>query len=196
MNSKYSIHGFSLQDTEKSKCGDAHIIKFIEEHNTLLFAVADGVGSHACDWKASDLACAYWIKEMEKGLSENTDIATAFTKSLKRTNHLIISESSPCEGMMTTFVAVVWDRKNEVFYQSYLGVSRLYILTDDKLKQLTKDQAESVIKKKGGNPLIIDGEAVVRLGLNNALGQHDARIDIEKITLSIPSQISEGVVFI
>lgn len=180
MSANYSIEGFALQDLAKNKCGDAYVISNSDDDKFLMFAVADGVGSRPCDWKASDSVCAIWISEVERKLQSQTDIALVLEKSLQEVNRQILLESEPCAGMMSTFVAVIWDKVNDVFYHCHLGDSRLYLLHNQSLQKVTEDHSQIISQKN----LVTEGVPVIRSGINNALGQVNPKIKIEKLTLT------------
>jgi len=119
-----------------------------------LFAVADGMGGHACGEVASQMAVdtlrdffvasaadpdATWPFREEKGrsVSENRMVA-----GVKYANLLIFERqaSDPrFKQMGTTFVGSCFD--DEHIYIAHVGDSRCYRLRDGKLEQMTEDHS-------------------------------------------------------
>jgi hypothetical protein len=50
---KFSISKFFEKKPGKLRCGDYVDYAVLESENLIVLALADGVGSTACDWKAS-----------------------------------------------------------------------------------------------------------------------------------------------
>lgn len=51
----FDFAALSICDPNKTKCGDAYQIFDNTEEKLLILALADGVGSCVCDWKASEM---------------------------------------------------------------------------------------------------------------------------------------------
>src|SRR5688500_13655784 len=105
-----------------------------------LLIVADGMGGHRGGATASRLA-AETVKAQYLG-SDMPDIPTALRESLSRANARIFSEaqSNPdLRGMGTT--TSVLAVKNGKGWLAHVGDSRIYMVRDGEIKQLTDDHS-------------------------------------------------------
>ena len=104
-------------------------------HNFLL--VADGMGGHAAGELASSTAVSV-IAEFDKNLNESNflpiEIVNQISKKIKRS----IENDSSRNGMGTTIsLAYI---KNNVLNIIHVGDSRIYLIRNNQIKQITKDQ--------------------------------------------------------
>jgi PPM family protein phosphatase len=110
--------------------------------NRGLFVVADGMGGHAAGEVASAMAVDIVRREVGgiRALSENA--APRLTEALKAANHSIflrtITEVDK-QGMGTTASVLVI--ANNQYLIGQVGDSRVYLLRDNTLQQLTKDHS-------------------------------------------------------
>lgn len=113
-----------------------------------LFIVADGMGGH----KAGDYAsrvCVQTILESVKNSILRTQIGV-LEEAIGAANKRIFEDAasnSGLEGMGTTLVAaVVMD--NNLLYVANVGDSRLYIVNEDEIRQITEDHSlvEEMVK--------------------------------------------------
>jgi serine/threonine protein phosphatase PrpC len=110
--------------------------------NRGLFVVADGMGGHAAGEVASAMAVDIVRREVGgiQALSENA--APRLTEALKAANHSIflrtITEVDK-QGMGTTASVLVI--ANNQYLIGQVGDSRVYLLRDNTLQQLTKDHS-------------------------------------------------------
>jgi protein phosphatase len=157
-----------------------------------LLVVADGMGGHRGGATASRLA-GETIKAQFLG-SETTDIATALRESLTRANARIYSEaqSNPdLRGMGTTTSALAVRGENAWF--AHVGDSRIYLVRDNEIRQLTEDHSLVATMVREG--LLTPQEAEVhprRNVLQRSMGVSD---DVE-IDVRGPFQLREGDTFI
>lgn len=105
-----------------------------------LFIVADGMGGH----KAGDYAsrtCVDYVVDSVKKSKQHTPISI-MEEAIQIANQQIFHESQTnedYEGMGTTFVsAVVIDK---TLYIANIGDSRLYLINDDGIQQITQDHS-------------------------------------------------------
>jgi PPM family protein phosphatase len=108
-----------------------------EEH---LFVVADGMGGHRAGDVASKLGTQTFIKQYKKYRKKNQRILAAMNHAVEKANLAILKKSTSDpkkRGMGTTFSAiVVADLKA---YIVHVGDSRIYLIREDKIAQLTTD---------------------------------------------------------
>ena len=105
-----------------------------------LLIVADGMGGHRGGATASRLA-AETVKAQYLG-SETKDIPTALRESLTRANSRIFFEaqSNPeLRGMGTTTSALAV--RGEEGWLAHVGDSRIYLVREDEIRQLTDDHS-------------------------------------------------------
>ncbi len=113
---------------------DRYLIKIVSEISIL--AVADGVGG----LPGGEIAAQIVIDTFQKHVFSETDLKTDLkTVLLKAEKGILqkIKENPKLEGMGTTLTAVALYH-SKVFW-IHIGDSRLYLLRNKKIKQITKD---------------------------------------------------------
>jgi serine/threonine protein phosphatase PrpC len=157
-----------------------------------LLIVADGMGGHRGGATASRLAGE--TVKMQYLDSETTDIPTALRQSLLRANARIFSEaqSNPeLRGMgTTTSVLAVRDQHG---WLAHVGDSRIYLVRNGQIKQLTDDHSLVATMVREG--LLTSQEAEThprRNVLQRSMGvAEDVEIDVRG-----PFELREGDTFI
>lgn len=114
----------------------------VNEHRGL-FIVADGMGGHAAGEVASAMAVQIVTREIV-GLTDLREdrIAERLVAALRHANRTIFDRTMTeidKQGMGTTVSALVLARRRYVIGQ--VGDSRVYLLRDGQLRQLTKDHS-------------------------------------------------------
>lgn len=108
-----------------------------------LFIVADGMGGHAAGEVASEMAVAIVTKELASVQHLNgDDVAPRVAAALRNANRAIFLrtvEEVDKQGMGTT--ASVLLLANDRYLIGQVGDSRVYLLRDGVLRQLTKDHS-------------------------------------------------------
>lgn len=144
------MKAFSITDVGKTRklnedslyCSDTDVGEFSN-----LFIVADGMGGH----NAGDVASRFCVDDFVRRVSisnEKTLIAKIET-SLLETNDAMIAkslENIDYEGMGTTFVLATI--KNDTMYVANVGDSRLYLIHNGSMVQVTHDHSlvEEMVK--------------------------------------------------
>lgn len=151
------------------------------------FAVADGMGGHQAGEVASRLA----LQELKNFLytyanNNNTDIESALRQGIRKANKMVYRSSfrnDDFQGMGTTLSCVVI--KYNQLYLAHVGDSRVYLLQQNKIIQLTEDH--SMVQKMLKNGIITKNEAMehpYRHMLTRALGvESDMEVDIARLTV-------------
>jgi protein phosphatase len=106
-----------------------------------LFVVADGMGGHVAGEIASNLG-ASTIQEYIKNCRELSDWEYNLKEAIIQANTIIYQMSqakSECLGMGTTVTAVYADGSD--IYWGHVGDSRLYLIRENKLLQITNDHS-------------------------------------------------------
>lgn len=105
-----------------------------------LFLLADGMGGHA----AGDYASRFTVKKVVElvGKSTFTEPVAILKQAISEANALLLAEADKDvsrQGMGTTLVtATIIDNR---MYVSNVGDSRLYLVSDDKMIQVTRDHS-------------------------------------------------------
>lgn len=105
-----------------------------------LFAIADGMGGHQAGETASRLATHKLADFIRTHLELYPDQKTLLTKGIQEINHqihLISQQNKRYRGMGTTLTAALI--QNNYLYLAHIGDSRLYLLRQEQIKQLTED---------------------------------------------------------
>ncbi len=108
-----------------------------------LFVVADGMGGHAAGEIASDMAVRILADELRVVREQQDDaVLHRVEQALKRANQAIYERTLTevdKQGMGTTASVLILKRGRYLIGQ--VGDSRVYLLRDGKLQQLTKDHS-------------------------------------------------------
>ena len=105
-----------------------------------IFVVADGMGGHAAGEVASEIAVETIREEYYE--SESEDVPEALLRAIKHANQVIYeraTEQAGRAGMGTTCVAVV--ARGGVAYIANVGDSRVYLIRDGQIRQVTHDHS-------------------------------------------------------
>ena len=105
-----------------------------------LVVLADGMGGHNAGEVASYMAVTAIQQQLSKGPVDNPveAIKNAIDNANRRI-HQKAQESLICAGMGTTVVVTLFDDEHVTF--AHVGDSRLYLIRDGELKQLTSDHS-------------------------------------------------------
>lgn len=111
--------------------------------NRGLFIVADGMGGHAAGEVASEMAVEVLARELHEIPPESDEERQErIARALKHANtsiHERTLQETEKHGMGTTVSALIL--KEGRFYIGQVGDSRVYLLRDGELRQLTKDHS-------------------------------------------------------
>ena len=105
-----------------------------------LFLVADGMGGH----KAGDYASRFMVENLVVYLTHRHDgpCVTQIKEGIKTVNKALYDmslEREEFQGMGCTLVAAVFE--DGVLYAAYVGDSRLYLIHDGSIRQITRDHS-------------------------------------------------------
>ena len=105
-----------------------------------LLIVADGMGGHA----AGDLASRVCVETMVSSIegSGQTETIPILAEAVQKANQAVLkkaAEKPEYEGMGTTIVAAVIE--GNTLYVANVGDSRLYLIDDDRIDQITLDHS-------------------------------------------------------
>ncbi|MDE7299401.1 MAG: Stp1/IreP family PP2C-type Ser/Thr phosphatase [Lachnospiraceae bacterium] len=113
-----------------------------------LFIVADGMGGH----RAGDFASRFAVEEFVRQLEQSgvKTVISSMEEALRQTNRGLLKEAQgrpELEGMGTTFVAATV--MGSELYVANVGDSRLYLIDQKKISQITQDHSlvEEMIRR-------------------------------------------------
>ena len=117
-----------------------------------IFLVADGMGGHRAGGYAS--SCAVETILQEAGICPEEEVEQILTRAIRRANEVIAHRAREDErfaGMGTTVVAACL--KQEELIAANVGDSRLYVVHDDSIEQVTEDHSlvQEMVKYGGIN---------------------------------------------
>lgn len=155
-----------------------------------LYIVADGMGGHLAGEVASDIAVktiTSYVIEHKDGDYESFEEILA--QAIQQANKQIYEKSlynAECSGMGTT-VSLIFISKDKIYW-AHVGDSRIYLLRNGKLRQITRDH--SLVGKLLENGSITKEEARVhpqRNMLTRAVGVNGDVIVDTGVETALPS---------
>ncbi|HIV90842.1 MAG TPA: Stp1/IreP family PP2C-type Ser/Thr phosphatase [Candidatus Eisenbergiella stercoravium] len=149
------MKAFSLTDIgKKRQMNQDHLYTSLEPVGNLpnIFLVADGMGGHRAGGYAS--SCAVETILQEAGICPEEEVEQILTRAIRRANEVIAHRAEEDErfaGMGTTVVAACL--KQEELIAANVGDSRLYVVHDDSIEQVTEDHSlvQEMVKYGGIN---------------------------------------------
>ncbi|MBE7516123.1 MAG: DUF1810 family protein [Chloracidobacterium sp.] len=155
----------------KEKCGDSFVVEVLEQENMLVLAVADGVSSSPCDWKASETACEAVLEKFKKS---SGSVALRMTTAAEKAHSSVRQIDGKCSGSITSLTFVVWDTTESQINVLNVGDSRVYIGPDTGLEPVTRDDVLPVVLKRNGEVVLQAGVPVFMRGVTRSLGQMES----------------------
>lgn len=137
------LEAFSISDIgRKRQLNQDYVYMSETSVGTLpnLFIVADGMGGHNAGDYASKITVETILSEVS--LSNETNPEKLLRDAITRANELVVavaSRAADLAGMGTTVVAATY--KDRVLKVANVGDSRLYVVHDDGIEQITKDHS-------------------------------------------------------
>jgi PPM family protein phosphatase len=169
------------------------------DQETGLLLVADGMGGHAAGEVASQMAVDVIREQVSRGLTTGqipamgdlpmhlSDRAHLLYSTVKMANEVIYTsaqERVEKKGMGTTLVSVLVGKKN--FAVAHVGDSRLYMMRDNKLRQVTRDH--SLVAEQVAKGLLTPEQAEqseMKNVLTRALGvAPEVQVDVDEVALA------------
>ena len=166
-----------------------------ERSGDSLIVLADGLGGGACGQVASQLAVQTirqnFFSTSDSDFSINDRLALAIAEA-NRVIHHRSSRDRQCKGMGSTCAALALHQ--EAAYVAHVGDSRVYLIRDNKIRQLTRDHSR--VQRMLDDGLITEEEAAShpeRNWLDRALG---LRAQILPDLLAEPIKIAQDDTFV
>ena len=132
-----STFGASCKGTGRKQNEDRYLVELIDEHSVLL-AVCDGMGGHP----AGDIAAEDILECFKDHDGNITDPSAFLVQAVANAESVIMKrvEKDPeLTGMGATATAVIIDKR--MISWVHIGDSRLYILRNGALRQITRDHS-------------------------------------------------------
>lgn len=130
--------------------------------------MADGVGSRASDWRASEVACSVTA---ERFFAAAGSLPARLHDGILDAHCAIRAEAGQHLGMLSTLTAVAWPTGENWVCFANIGDSRLYRFSSDRFHQLSTDDSSRVVVMRGGRPLLVDGSPLIPAAITKAMGQ-------------------------
>ncbi|MDD2494673.1 MAG: Stp1/IreP family PP2C-type Ser/Thr phosphatase [Tissierellia bacterium] len=190
-------------DTHKGMVRDNNEDNFIvvEKQRYNLYAVADGMGGHNAGEIASDIAINV-LKEYFDCESDEFKVPKFINESINAANKIIRDESDKNEvyhGMGTTMTMAVIDSLENIAYIGNVGDSRVYLIRNNEIEQITEDHTYVHELLKQGKITFEEAKNHPKRNvITRAIGSEDlVQIDIFEIEL-LPDDIlllcSDGLI--
>ena len=140
------MHGYAADDIGASKTRsyeDRSFFGYVKTKGGLGFTlaiVADGVGGGSLGQRAAELTITTIVKKIQSSTQADSEIPQILGAAIGAANKEVYREASSeknKQGMSSTVsVAVIYKRK---LYIANVGDSRIYLISEDKAKQITID---------------------------------------------------------
>ncbi len=180
---KLRFAGLSDQGLVRSANQDAYSIDSLGR----FFIVADGMGGHAGGEEASRIATQAIREFLEENWSEDLDPAELLRDGLIKANQSILDnqQAYPERADMGTTVVVVLFPEGQIPLYVHVGDSRLYLLRNHTLNQVTKDHTWVAQAVQSG--ILMPDQARIhpwRHVLAQCLGREDlAQVEVQPLKI-------------
>lgn len=158
-----------------------------------LALLADGMGGHASGEVASDMALEAVIEGFRQKNPHQT-LSSVLVETFSQANSCVWQHAQTypeTAGMGTTLCALAFDRRFGV-HLSWVGDSRIYLLHDGSLQQLTRD--DTLVNHMLEQGLLTPEQAQNHPDahvLSQALGTHDALRQVNSLKIEGPIEVGD-----
>lgn len=178
----HTLTAFTLCAPDKLRSGDCHVHFELPDQGLVVAAVADGVGSHPCDWAASKAACDA-IRPAFTGAGDGAP-DDQLACAVDMAHDAVQSLRGEAKGALTTLVLAAWRPTEAVCWYASAGDSRLYRVGAGAPEQLTRDDVADKVVTREGHAVLQAGSVASRRGVTRALGQAGP-LDVEVRTAEL-----------
>jgi len=146
----------------------------------VVLAVADGVGSRPCDWRASEVACATALEGIE---GASGPLARQIEAGIRKAHWTVGRETGRCEGMLAAVALAAWPRGSEEVVCAGIGDTRVYRVCPDRIEQVTEDDVETKTIRQDSRTSLPGAPSTYRRDfLTQALGgDYELEIDVKQV---------------
>ena len=124
---------------EKFRNGD-HALVRDQGDAPVVLAVADGVGSRPCDWRASEVACAAALEGIE---GASGTLGGQVESGIRQAHWTVGRETGRCEGMLAAVALAAWPRGSDEIVFAGVGDARIYRIRPGRVEQVTEDDVQT-----------------------------------------------------
>ena len=152
----------------------------VEGTATVILAMADGVGSRPCDWRASEVACATAVE----GIQEATGpLARQIEAGIRKAHWTVGRETGRCEGMLAAIALAAWPRGSEEMVFAGVGDARVYRIGPGRVEQITEDDVKTKTIRQDSRTSLPGAPSTYRRDfLTQALGgDYELEIDVQEV---------------
>ena len=145
----------------------------------MVLAVADGVGSRPCDWRASEVACATAVE----GIQEATGpLARQIEAGIRKAHWTVGRETGRCEGMLAAIVVAAWPRGSDEIVFAGVGDARIYRIRPGQVEQVTEDDVQTKTIRQDTRTSLPGAPSTYRRDfLTQALGgEYELGLDVQR----------------
>lgn len=187
-NGGFSIDIGNGTDVGRVRQQNEDYLEFFESKFGYVFIVCDGMGGHTAGEVASRMA----VSAIKEHILNNPDVITStkqiIVDAINTANNRILdkwNEEPELKGMGTTVVLLIV--KSNIAYYGHVGDSRIYIVRNSKIYQLTKDHSFVQTLVDGGLISYEEAEKHPRKNeITQAIGiNSDIRVDVNNIGLNL-----------
>ncbi len=147
----------------------------------MVLAVADGVGSRPCDWRASEVACTAALEGIEEASGALPERIEA---GVKKAHWTVGRETGRCGGMLAAIVVAAWPPGADEVACAGVGDARIYRVRPGRAQQVTEDDVETKTIRQDSRTSLPGAPSTYRRDfLTQALGaSYDLDIDARRIS--------------
>jgi serine/threonine protein phosphatase PrpC len=185
-----------VKGPEKTRNGDHALIRETgtgETHEgtaseaTVILAVADGVGSRPCDWRASEVACSSAVEGIQEATQEASgSLEGQIEAGIRKAHWKISRETGRCEGMLAAIVVAAWPQGSDEVVFAGVGDARIYQVHPGRAQQLTEDDKKTKTIRQDTRTSLPGAPSTIRRDvLTQALGgEYKLDLDARRASFS------------
>ena len=145
----------------------------------MVLAVADGVGSRPCDWRASEVACT---SAMEATQEASGPLEEQVEDGIRKAHWTVGRETGRCEGMLAAIVVAAWPRGSDEIVFAGVGDARIYRIYPDRVAQVTEDDVQTKTIRQDSRTSLPGAPSTYRRDfLTQALGgEYELDLDVQR----------------
>ena len=167
---------------EKSRNGD-HALVRDQGGGLVVLAVADGVGSRPCDWRASEVACSSALEGIEEA---SGPLEGQIEAGIRKAHWTVGRETGRCEGMLAAVALAAWPRGSDEVVFAGVGDARIYQVHPGRARQLTEDDKKTKTIRQDTRTSLPGAPSTIRRDvLTQALGgEYKLDLDAQRTSFS------------
>ena len=172
----------SVKGPEKTRNGD-HALVRDQGEGLVVLAVADGVGSRPCDWRASEVACSSAVEGIEEA---SGSLEGQIAAGIRKAHWKISRETGRCEGMLAAIVVAAWPQGSDEVVFAGVGDARIYQVHPGRAQQLTEDDKKTKTIRQDTRTSLPGAPSTIRRDvLTQALGgEYKLDLDARRASFS------------